>query len=130
MIAQLKNIFWKVDGMDFIDNPANTNGVFHLKYGKLLIGILSYEGSQWTFQYSDEYRNEKVLNLIIDFPDTEKTYTNEQLWPFFASRIPTLNQPFQFKKILKAKIKENDSVGLLRLFGNTTITNPFKLVAV
>ncbi len=33
---KLKKILWKVDGMDFIDNPAGSKGVFQLKYGDLL----------------------------------------------------------------------------------------------
>ena len=130
MIGKLKKILWKVDGMEFIDNPAGAKGVFQLKYGKQLIGILSYDNNQWKFKYSDEFRNNQDLNPIIDFPDTDKVYTNEQLWPFFASRIPSLNQPFQFKKIQKANIKHDDSVGLLKLFGNETITNPFRLLAI
>ena len=130
MIGKLKKILWKVDGMEFIDNPAGSKGVFQLKYGKQLIGILSYNNNQWTFKYSDEFKNNQDLNPIIDFPDTDKVYTNEQLWPFFASRIPSINQPFQFKKIQKANIKHNDSVGLLKLFGNETITNPFRLLAI
>ena len=130
MIEKLKKILWKVDGMEFTDNPAGSKGAFQLKYGKQLIGILSYENNQWTFKYSDEFRSNQVINPIIDFPDPDKMYTNEQLWPFFASRIPSLNQSFQFKKIDKAKIKQDDSVGLLRLFGNETITNPFRLLAL
>jgi HipA-like protein len=65
----------------------------------------------------------------MDFPVKEKKYTNEELWPFFATRIPSLNQPYQIKKIENAKISKNDSVGLLKLFGAETITNPFRLVA-
>jgi len=130
MIEKMKKILWKVDGMDFTDNPAGSKGAFQLKYGKQLIGILSYENNQWTFKYSDEFRANQVINPIIDFPDPDRIYTNEQLWPFFASRIPSLNQSFQFKKIDKAKIRQDDSVGLLRLFGNETITNPFRLLAL
>lgn len=130
MIEKLKKILWKVDGMEFTDNPAGSKGAFQLKYGKQLIGILSYENNQWKFKYSDEFKTNQVINPIIDFPDPDKIYTNEQLWPFFASRIPSLNQSFQFKKIDKAKIKQDDSVGLLRLFGNETITNPFRLLAL
>lgn len=130
MIGKLKKIFWKVDGMEFSDNPASSNGAFHLKYGTQLIGILSYENKQWTFQYSEDFRKNRIVNPIMDFPDPDKVYTNEQLWPFFATRIPSLNQPFQFKKIHKANIKQDDSVGLLRLFGNETITNPFRLLAI
>ncbi len=130
MIEKLKKILWKVDGMEFTDNPAGSKGAFQLKFGKQVIGTLSYENNQWTFAYSAEFRKNQVINPIIDFPDPDKVYTNEQLWPFFASRIPSLNQAFQFKKIDKAKIKQDDSVGLLRLFGNETITNPFRLLAL
>ncbi len=130
MIEKLKKILWKVDGMEFNDNPAGSKGAFQLKYEKQVIGVLSYDNNQWTFKYSDEFRKEKGLNPIIDFPDTEKVYVNDLLWPFFASRIPSLNQPFQFKKIHKANISKDDSVGLLRLFGNETITNPFRLLAI
>lgn len=129
MIKKIRKIFWKVDGMDFSDNPLGSKGVFHLKYGKLLIGILSYDTNTWTYKYSDEFKNNSI-NPIMDFPNPEKVYYNEQLWPFFASRIPSLNQPFQFKKIAKAHININDSVALLRLFGNETITNPFQLLAI
>jgi hypothetical protein len=60
---------------------------------------------------------------IIDFPNVDKVYTNEVLWPFFAARIPSINQPYQVKKIEKAKINRNDPVALLKLFGLETITN-------
>lgn len=130
MIEKLKKILWKVDGMEFNDNPADSKGAFLLKYEKHVIAILSYEDNQWTFKYTDEFREVKGLNPIIDFPDTEKVYITKLLWPFFASRIPSLNQPFQLKKIHKANIKRDDSVGLLKLFGNETITNPFRLLAI
>lgn len=130
MIGKLRKLIWKVDGMDFTDNPAGSKGAFQLKYGKHLIGVLSYENSQWTFKYSEEFKKDKSINPIIDFPDVEKVYLNEQLWPFFASRIPSLNQPFQLKKIRNANIRQDDSVGLLRIFGNETITNPFRLSAL
>lgn len=129
-MKKLKRILWKVDGMEFKDNPTNSNGIFHLKYGKQIIGELTYHNRKWSFKYTDEYRKNPFVKPIIDFPDIEKEYVNEQLWPFFATRIPALNQPFQHRKIQRANIKEDDSVALLKLFGNETITNPFKLLAI
>jgi len=130
MIDILKKILWKVEGMDYNDNPSGSKGSFGLYYGKLLIGILSYENGQWTFKYSDEFRNSSILMPIIDFPDKNKVYVNANLWPFFAARIPTLNQPFQKRKMEKANVRQDDAVGLLRLFGSETITNPYRLSAV
>jgi HipA-like protein len=116
--------------MDYNDTPANSTGVFHLKYQDMLIGILKYENKNWIFTYSDEYKQKPLITPILNFPDPNKVYKNDQLWPFFASRIPTLNQPFHYKKIAKAKISKDDSVGLLKVFGSETITNPFKLQAL
>ena len=127
MIKKFIKAFWKVDGMDFTDNPAGSKGTFHLYFGKLLIGILTYDGNTWNFRYSDDYKKVSDIIPIIDFSDLDKEYSNRELWPFFAARIPTINQPYHFKKIKKAKIKEDDSVELLKLFGKAAINNPYLL---
>jgi HipA-like protein len=129
MIGSIKKL-WNVEGMEFNNTPTGINGVFHLIYGKQLVGVLTYSDNKWIFEYSTEYKNKSSMQPIIDFPDKEKVYTDNQLWPFFATRIPSLNQPYQIKKIQKANIQENDSVGLLKLFGKETITNPFRLVFI
>ncbi len=113
--------------MEFTDNPSGEKGKFQLMYGTLLIGILTYENNFWSFNYSEELKQNRQMNPIIDFPDLNKVYTSEQLWPFFAARIPALNQPYQLRKIARARISKNDAVGLLKLFGKDTITNPFRL---
>ena len=124
---KLLKSLWKVDGMDFTDNPTGSKGTFHLYFGKLLIGILMYDGNTWTFRYSDEYKKVSDIIPIIDFSDLDKEYSSRELWPFFATRIPTINQPYHFKKIKKANIREDDSVELLKLFGKATINNPYLL---
>lgn len=129
MINKIKSFIWRTDGMEFNNPRVITEAVFHLFYGKLKIGTLTYKSNLWKFEYSEEFK-QSTLNTIIDFPDKNRVYENEELWPFFATRIPTINQPYQIKKIRKANIDENDSVGLLRLFGNETITNPFQLQSV
>ncbi len=128
MIDFLKKI-WKVEGMDYKDNPANSSGAFKLIYENQTIGHLEYSKGIWKFYYDNEYIIDSNKQPIVDFPDKEKKYTAETLWPFFATRIPTLNQSYQYKKIKKANIEQNDSVGLLKLFGNKTINNPFLLVS-
>ncbi len=130
MIDKIKKYFWKTEGMDY-NNPSSTMmAKFHLVYGKMLIGILTYDDGYWSFNYSDEFINNNTLKPIIDFPDLTKTYISTELWPFFLTRIPSINQPYQFKKIEKAKANKHDSVALLKIFGNETITNPYKLFAI
>ena len=128
MIKKLIKALWKVDGMEFTDNPSGSKGEFHLLYGKLLIGTLTYDGENWNFKYSDIYKETLRIIPVIDFPDFNKEYISKELWPFFATRIPSLNQPYHLKKIRKANIREDDSVELLKLFGKDTITNPFSLI--
>lgn len=127
MIKKIIKAFWKVDGMEYADNPSGSKGEFHLVYGKLLIGTLIYNGENWNFKYSDIFKEESRIIPVIDFPDLNKEYISKELWPFFATRIPTLNQPYHLKKIRKANISTNDSVELLKLFGKETINNPFQL---
>jgi len=107
--------------------PNIEKALFNLSFGELLIGRLNYSEGIWTFKYSDDFRQNGNINPIIDFPDITKEYTSAELWPFFAARIPALNQPYQFKKIARAKANRNDSVALLKIFGHETITNPFRL---
>ncbi|MBN2890702.1 MAG: hypothetical protein JXL97_02440 [Bacteroidales bacterium] len=125
MIKKLLNM-WKVDGMDYLDNSSRDKTMFEITFKDKLIGILEYD-KKWIFFYSDEFKNNPFITPITDFPDINKKYESNSLWPFFATRIPTLNQPFHFKKIEKAKIDKNDPVALLKLFGSKSISNPFHL---
>jgi HipA-like protein len=102
------------------------HATFLLTYDGLLIGRLSAEGV-WKFEYSDEFRQRPEFRPIVEFPDLDTTSENEELWQFFASRIPSTEQP-EIEAILKRKhIQDDDAVELLKLFGKRTIANPFEL---
>jgi len=107
--------------------PPQAHAKFLLTYGDLLVGILTVENGLWKFEYSDKFRSEEDLRPIVEFPDLNKVYVNEDLWQFFASRIPSTEQP-EVEEILKREhVYEDDAVGLLKLFGKRTIANPFEL---
>lgn len=100
---------------------------FLLFYGNLLVGTLSVTEGHWRFEYSDEFKLNTELRPLVEFPDVDKVYDNTELWQFFASRIPSMEQP-DVEDVLKGeKIAEDDVVALLRRFGKRTITNPFEL---
>ena len=65
---------------------------------------------------------------LIDFPVINKIYELDELPPFFAARIPNLNQPFHIKKLLKRNGDKNDIVSLLEVFGQKSVNNPFELI--
>lgn len=127
MLNKIKKIFWKTEDMDFTDSPDNSAGEFKLMYNHTVVGSLIYNGKEWTFQYSTEFEKDR-LSTIIDFPNSNKIYKSDTLWPFFAARIPALNQPYQLKKIKRFNVDSKNSLELLKLFGKRTVANPFVLI--
>jgi HipA-like protein len=107
--------------------PPEAQAKFLLTYNDLLVGTLTVENGLWKFEYSDRFKSKADFRPIVEFPDVNKIYVNEDLWQFFASRIPSTEQP-EIEEILRREhIKEDDAVGLLKLFGKRTIANPFEL---
>lgn len=132
MKEKIKNIFkkltpWSIDN-EFIPIGKNTeNGKFELLFENKVIGTLEYKNNKWIFKYSDEYKKEKFILPLLNFPDVNKIYEFEDLVPFFATRIPNLNQPYHQKKINKYNGDKNNLVSLLKIFGEKSINNPFEL---
>jgi len=133
MKEKIKNILQKLTpwaGNDeFMSklNSENENGKFQLLFEDKLIGILEFNGNKWIFGYSDNYKANPFVLPLINFPDINKIYEFDHLMPFFATRIPNLNQPYHKQKL---EILEGDKaslVTLLKIFGEKSINNPFEL---
>ena len=62
--------------------------------------------------------------------NTNKTYKNEVLWPFFKIRIPGLKQPLVQEIISTENINANDEASLLKKFGEKNTSNPYILKTV
>lgn len=107
--------------------PPEVRAKFLLKYDDLVMGTLSVEDGVWKFEYSDEFRREQNMRPIVEFPDVDKVYENEELWQFFASRIPSPELPEVEEILQREHIAEDDAVSLLKRFGKQTIANPFQL---
>lgn len=127
MIYKALHKIWIPSGMSLKINPAEANERFLLLFKGKIIGELLHAKDFWTFQYSESFKQNPFIEPLLDFPDIHKEYKSKDLWPFFVSRIPTINQPYQLKKIRKSNIEKDDMVGLLKLFGQNTIANPFEL---
>ncbi|MCW5961305.1 MAG: HipA N-terminal domain-containing protein [Pyrinomonadaceae bacterium] len=100
---------------------------FLLFHGSLLVGTLNVIEGHWQFKYSEEFKLRTELRPLVEFPDLDKIYKNEELWQFFASRIPSTEQPDVEEVLETENIDETDVVALLKRFGTRTITNPFEL---
>jgi len=106
--------------------PKEENATFDLIIDKIKVGVLHCENGIWEFKYTDEFKQHATeYNLVTGFPDLNKVYKNETLWPFFRIRIPGLKQPSVQEIIKKENIDQENEVALLKRFGKKTIANPF-----
>ncbi|HMQ46308.1 MAG TPA: HipA N-terminal domain-containing protein [Saprospiraceae bacterium] len=129
MISKLIRL-WKSEGQENIIAPQEYDVDFHLTYKDLKVGTLSLHGGIWTFKYSEEFKKQDQIKPLIDFPDVERDYCSDELYPFFAHRIPGLGQP-KVKKIIKdEKIDAQNEAKMLERFGKVSIANPFHLRVV
>lgn len=111
--------------------PTKENAKFNLKVDKIKIGTLSSNNGEWYFKYSSQFKSKSdEYNRIIGFPDLDRVYKSEILWPFFQVRIPSLKQP-GVKEIIKTEnIDQQNEVALLKRFGKKAITSPYELEEV
>lgn len=123
MKTLLKKLFWRADEDDccIVDNLAESK--FALSFGKLLIGELTFSDGKWYFSYSLEFKSQKHIQPLVNFPTKEKEYVSNELWPFFASRIPSDAQ-------LQISSGTRDLIDSLKRYGRQTITNSFVLSPV
>ena len=129
MLKRLRQNFG--EWLEGIERPAMDVAVtFVLKFHDLEVGRLKIEKGQWEYQYSKEFLNQSDLKPLTDFPDLDRVYQDEDLWPFFSQRIPSLQQPAVQKFMDKGDLDEIDQVTLLRCFGQRTVANPFELTAL
>ena len=128
MIAKLKKIFKnnKVEPALSIIHKE-TSHLFALKYHDLEMGNLKFLDNQWLFEYSELFKKQTEITPLIDFPDIDKIYKSEALWPFFSHRIPSLRQPKIQEYISKHPLESKDTVKLLTVFGEYSVNNPFRL---
>ena len=120
----LARLFWSESQKEMVLTPDN-DATFHVNLGRLFVGTLLYSEGIWYFNYSEEFKMQNQILPLANFPSKEKEYSAKELWPFFASRIPS-NAQLQLDK----DTPQEDIVTLLRRFGRRTVANPYELLAV
>lgn len=107
--------------------PDDREAEFHLAYDDLHIGTLTHHDGQWTFEYTDGFRARQDLRPIANFPDVTRVYKSDELWPFFAFRIPSANSDAVQRIAERDHVDIRSEVEMLRRFGRRTIANPYEL---
>ncbi len=102
----------------------------HLVYAGRPVAELKKErmGEQqlYHFRYLPAFKEENLAPLP-GLPDSVQDHWSENLWGFFAERIPDIHRP-EIDALLKArKINRFDELVLLAELGSRTITDPFEI---
>ncbi len=114
-------MFWSENHNDVI-LEADNDAMFNINFGNLLVGTLLYSDGTWHYSYSNEFKIQNYVLPLANFPSKDKEYSARELWPFFASRIPS-NAQLQIEKDKPQK----NIVELLQRFGHRTVSNPYEL---
>lgn len=130
MISTLKKMLSRQDGQEVLRPPKHEEADFLLQDRDLEVGRLWLHDGKWHFEYTDAFRRKKDIYPITNFPRLDKHYESEALWPFFAIRIPGLKQPAIQRILRDENIDARNEAQLLKRFGETTIANPFTLIAI
>lgn len=128
MIKMLNKLFSKSEEELDLVLPVKADGQMVLKLENLVIGYLSCKNGEWTFKYSEEFKNQNDYHKIIGFPELDEEYKSNDLWPFFRIRIPGLKQP-AIREIIEIENIQTNEYELLKRFGKKTISNPYELVS-
>ena len=128
MISTLKKILFHPGGLKHLRTPQDETAEFLLRYRNLDVGHLSLDDGKWHFEYDDAFREKEGVCPIMDFPNLDKRYESDVLWPFFVVRIPGLGQPAIQRVIREENLDPHNEAQLLKRFGKTTIANPFILI--
>jgi len=87
------------------------------KKGRRLIGILSENDGEYTFQYKlGEFIPEWFL-VIKEFPDISRTYNGSEVERFVERIIPSRDAPYLDKIMENANVEKYDEWELLKAFG-------------
>jgi hypothetical protein len=131
MIKKLFDWFSKGEEEVTLHLPKNDKTIFTLKVDNVEVGKLRCDEGIWEFVYSDEFKSEygEEYKRIAGFPDLDKVYKKETLWPFFLVRIPGLKQPAIKEIIEKENIDTQNEAVLLKRFGKHSISNPYELIS-
>jgi HipA-like protein len=78
------------------------------------------------FKYLTEFRR---LNLapLPGFPDLDRIYEAQEIFPFFQERIPDTRRPEIREWIKQHGLSEDDKLSLLAALGRKAVTDSYEL---
>lgn len=101
---------------------------------ELNIADITVNNGEWSFEYTQEFRDQDLIMPLPGFEDVSKKYVSPLPWPFLLSRVPSLRRS-DVRQVLarSGKFTPNanpDDISfpeLLRAFGEAAATNSYLL---
>jgi HipA-like protein len=94
--------------------------------GKKVIGTLWKDGNEFVFRYDPKFVRSEGAKPISAFPDLDEEYRREDLWPFFAVRLPPVDRE-DVRRVLKERhIPESDVLRLLGEVSGRGVSSPYR----
>ncbi len=90
--------------------------------GECLVGHLFHENSEFVFRYNADYNSAP----IPAFPSLEDEYRSEDLWPFFAVRIPPLEREDVQREMSERHIEKDQIIDILGSLARFSVTSPYQ----
>ena len=81
IIGKIQYLFKSDDQEVELSTPMEAVAEFELSYKNILIGSLKLDNGLWTFAYSNEFKEQNSISIIVDFPDKNKIYKSSSLFP-------------------------------------------------
>lgn len=109
--------------------PSARLDVFQVLPGgeRRLVGHLSQEGALFVFQYSAGFISDPRAVPITGFPDLREVYRSEELWPFFAIRVPPLEREDIREVVANKQLSTDDPLRLLAHLARRSVSSPYEL---
>ncbi len=93
----------------------------------ILVGRLSQEVDEFVFRYDREFASREDAFPIGAFPDLEEEYRSEELWPFFAVRIPPVAREDVRAALKQQAIREDQTLEILGSLAKRSVSNSYEL---
>ena len=96
--------------------------------GRLAVGFLSCDSGEFVFRYTEEFRRQSDIPAVSAFPDKNREYRSQTLWPVFQVRIPPTDRPDIERLVEEKNLDTNDPLRLLSELGKRAFSTPYEFV--
>lgn len=109
-----------------VSGGAEVEVFVETRAGRRTLGRLSKEGREFVFRYDPGFARSPDAKPISAFPALDREYRQEELWPFFAVRLPPVEREDVRAAMQRRHIPESDVLRLLAELSGRGVSSPYR----